>query len=116
MSGAVWRSATRGVRAVLCSSSSRAMSGESGGKSGDRAGSVREAGGAFAKREKAEEERYFNEIFVLRRKMNTDQLKSLSNHHEEEIKHSEAEIQRLKKEIERHKEKVKGLRKIQEDD
>ncbi|XP_078474432.1 ATPase inhibitor, mitochondrial [Lampetra fluviatilis] len=109
MSGAVWRSATRGVRAVLCSSSSRAMSGESGGKSGDRAGSVREAGGAFAKREKAEEERYF-------KKMNTDQLKSLSNHHEEEIKHSEAEIQRLKKEIERHKEKVKGLRKIQEDD
>ncbi|XP_061430781.1 ATPase inhibitor, mitochondrial [Lethenteron reissneri] len=106
MSGAVWRSATRGVRAVLCSSSSRAMSGESGG---DRAGSVREAGGAFAKREKAEEERYF-------KKMNTDQLKSLSKHHEEEIKHSEAEIQRLKKEIERHKEKVKGLRKIQEDD
>ncbi|XP_008692750.1 ATPase inhibitor, mitochondrial [Ursus maritimus] len=67
------------------------------------AGSIREAGGAFGKREQAEEERYF-------RARNKEQLEALRKHHEEEITHHKEEIERLQKEIERHKKKIKHLK------
>ncbi|XP_045638518.1 ATPase inhibitor, mitochondrial [Ursus americanus] len=67
------------------------------------AGSIREAGGAFGKREQAEEERYF-------RARNKEQLEALKKHHEEEITHHKEEIERLQKEIERHKKKIKHLK------
>ncbi|XP_007977976.1 ATPase inhibitor, mitochondrial [Chlorocebus sabaeus] len=67
------------------------------------AGSIREAGGAFGKREQAEEERYF-------RAQNREQLAALKKHHEEEIVHHKKEIERLQKEIERHKQKIKTLK------
>ncbi|XP_006883502.1 PREDICTED: ATPase inhibitor, mitochondrial [Elephantulus edwardii] len=71
------------------------------------AGSVREAGGAFGKREAAEEERYF-------RAQAKEQLAALKKHHEDEIIHSKKEIERLQKEIDRHKQKIKKLK--QDDD
>ncbi|XP_004741089.1 ATPase inhibitor, mitochondrial [Mustela nigripes] len=67
------------------------------------AGSIREAGGAFGKREQAEEERYF-------RARTKEQLAALKKHHEEEITHHLKEIERLQKEIERHKKKIKHLK------
>ncbi|XP_002750557.1 ATPase inhibitor, mitochondrial [Callithrix jacchus] len=67
------------------------------------AGSIREAGGAFGKREQAEEERYF-------RAQAREQLAALKKHHEDEIVHHKKEIERLQKEIERHKQKIKILK------
>ncbi|XP_011810912.1 ATPase inhibitor, mitochondrial [Piliocolobus tephrosceles] len=67
------------------------------------AGAIREAGGAFGKREQAEEERYF-------RTQSREQLAALKKHHEEEIVHHKKEIERLQKEIERHKQKIKTLK------
>ncbi|XP_008052574.1 ATPase inhibitor, mitochondrial [Carlito syrichta] len=66
-------------------------------------GSIREAGGAFGKREQAEEERYF-------RAQTREQLAALKKHHEDEIGHHKKEIERLQKEIERHKQKIKTLK------
>ncbi|XP_070260607.1 ATPase inhibitor, mitochondrial [Myotis yumanensis] len=66
-------------------------------------GAIREAGGSFAKREKAEEERYFRE-------RTKEQLAALKKHHEEEINHHKKEIERLQKEIERHKQNIKKLK------
>nr|XP_058156617.1 ATPase inhibitor, mitochondrial-like [Dasypus novemcinctus] len=66
------------------------------------AGSVREAGGAFGKREASEEERYFRE-------QTRKQLAALKKHHEDEIVYSKKEIERLQKEMERHKQKIKKL-------
>uniref|UniRef100_A0A673UAY0 ATPase inhibitor, mitochondrial n=2 Tax=Suricata suricatta TaxID=37032 RepID=A0A673UAY0_SURSU len=68
-----------------------------------KAGSIREAGGAFGKREQAEEERYF-------RARTREQLAALKKHHEDEITHHIKEIERLQKEIERHKKKIKNLK------
>ncbi|XP_036603660.1 ATPase inhibitor, mitochondrial-like [Trichosurus vulpecula] len=70
---------------------------------GGGAGAIRDAGGAFGQREKAEEDRYFREKSL-------EQLASLRKHHQEEITHHEKEIQRLQKEIERHKNKIKKLK------
>ncbi|XP_003415481.1 ATPase inhibitor, mitochondrial isoform X1 [Loxodonta africana] len=67
------------------------------------AGAIREAGGAFAKREAAEEERYF-------RAQAKEQLAALKKYHEEEITHTKKEIERLQNEIERHKQKIKKLK------
>ncbi|XP_052039370.1 ATPase inhibitor, mitochondrial-like [Apodemus sylvaticus] len=67
------------------------------------AGSIREAGGAFGKREKAEEDRYFRE-------KTREQLAALRKHHEDEIDHHSKEIERLQKQIERHKMKIKNLK------
>ncbi|XP_062064244.1 ATPase inhibitor, mitochondrial-like [Lepus europaeus] len=66
-----------------------------------KAGSIREAGGAFGKREQAEEERYF--------RAKTKELAALKKHHEDEIVHRKQEIERLQKEIEGHKQKIKSL-------
>uniref|UniRef100_A0A8C8RSV9 ATPase inhibitor, mitochondrial n=1 Tax=Pelusios castaneus TaxID=367368 RepID=A0A8C8RSV9_9SAUR len=76
--------------------------GKGAGKGGGGGGSIREAGGAFGKRQAAEEERYFRE-------KEREQLDALRKHHEEEISHHKKEIERLQKEIERHKYKIKKL-------
>lgn len=65
-------------------------------------GSIREAGGAFGKREKAEEDRYFRE-------KTKQQLAALRKHHEDEIDHHLKEIERLQKQIKLHK-KIKHLK------
>ncbi|XP_044769232.1 ATPase inhibitor, mitochondrial-like [Neomonachus schauinslandi] len=85
-----------GVRAL----EARGFSSE---RSDSGAGSIREAGGAFGKREQAEEERYF-------RARTKEQLAALKKHHEEEITHHIKEIECLQKEIEGHKEKIKHLK------
>ncbi|XP_007522487.1 ATPase inhibitor, mitochondrial [Erinaceus europaeus] len=72
-------------------------------------GSIREAGGAFGKREQAEEERYF-------RARTKEQLLALKKHHEDEIGHHVKEIERLQKEIERHKQRIKSLKRHDDDD
>lgn len=79
------------------------------GKYDSHGGSIREGGGAFAKREKAEEERYF-------RARSKEQLAALKKHHEDEIDIHEKEIERLQKEIERHKKKIHMLKKHDDDD
>ncbi len=73
--------------------------------SGDtRDGAIREAGGAFGKREKAQEDQYF-------RKMQQQQLKEIHDHHHDEIAQKEAEINRLKEDIKTRQEKIKDLEK-----
>lgn len=69
----------------------------------DILGSIREAGGAFGKREAAQEDQYF-------RQMQADQLKNLKKHHKEEIDHHKQEIKRHEEAIKRHNEKMKELK------
>ncbi|XP_024410524.2 ATPase inhibitor, mitochondrial [Desmodus rotundus] len=88
-----------GVRAMQV----RHFSSEESGNIRSGSGSVREAGGAFGKREQAEEERYF-------RAKTREQLAALKKHHENEIIHHTKEIERLQKEIERHKDTIKRLK------
>uniref|UniRef100_A0A672G911 ATPase inhibitor, mitochondrial n=1 Tax=Salarias fasciatus TaxID=181472 RepID=A0A672G911_SALFA len=90
---------------VLCVSQLGEL-GTGAGKGGGGGGSVRAAGGAFGKREAAEEERYF-------RQKEKEQLETLRKHHAEEIEHHKKEIGRLKKEIDRH---VGIIRKLKHDD
>uniref|UniRef100_A0A0P6J910 ATPase inhibitor, mitochondrial n=1 Tax=Heterocephalus glaber TaxID=10181 RepID=A0A0P6J910_HETGA len=66
-------------------------------------GSIRDAGGAFGKREQAEEERFF-------RQKTKEQLEALKKHHEDEIYHHKKAIEHMEKEIERHKQKIKQLK------
>ncbi|KAM4047192.1 ATPase inhibitor, mitochondrial [Anomaloglossus baeobatrachus] len=77
--------------------------GKGAGKGGGGGGSVRDAGGAFGKRQAAEEERYFRE-------KEKQQIANMRKLHEEEIDHAKTEIERLQKEIERHKSKIKKLK------
>ena len=67
-------------------------------------GSIREAGGAFSKKEKAQEDQYF-------RRKEQEQLQKMKDlaqkHHEEEIEHHEDSIEELEEQIKRHKEKIK---------
>ncbi|XP_019588923.2 ATPase inhibitor, mitochondrial [Rhinolophus sinicus] len=93
-----------GVRAMRA----RNFNSEGSGNVGSSAGSVREAGGAFGKREQAEEERYF-------RARTKEQLAALKKHHEDEIIHHKKEMERLQKEIERHKQAINKLKQNHED-
>ncbi|XP_033727249.1 ATPase inhibitor B, mitochondrial-like [Pecten maximus] len=82
---------TFGVRAM-----STGDAGSGAGKGGGTGGAIRDAGGSFGKMEAAHEEQYM-------RKLAQEQLKSLKDHHETEIKqHEEA--------IRRHKENIKKLK------
>ncbi|XP_077500214.1 uncharacterized protein LOC144111004 [Amblyomma americanum] len=62
------------------------------GKGGGAGGSIREAGGSFAKMELAREEQYF-------RKLQKDQIKMLHDHMEGEIREREMIIRELEKQI-----------------
>ncbi|XP_021116485.1 ATPase inhibitor, mitochondrial-like [Heterocephalus glaber] len=66
-------------------------------------GSIRDAGGAFGKREQAEEEPFFQQ-------KTKEQLEALKKHHEDEIYHHKKAIECMEKEIERHKQKIKQLK------
>ncbi|EGW01163.1 ATPase inhibitor, mitochondrial [Cricetulus griseus] len=81
----------------------RGFGSDSSGSTESGAGAIREAGGAFGKREKSEEDRYFRE-------KTKEQLAALKKHHEDEIQYHEQEIERLQKQIERHKKKMKNLK------
>jgi len=66
--------------------------------SGD-AGAIRGAGGAFSKKEAAEEERYF-------RRLQADQLKKMKT---EEVAFHQAEIKKLKESVEAHEKRIEHL-------
>jgi len=66
--------------------------------SGD-AGAIRGAGGAFSKKEAAEEERYF-------RKLQAEQLKKMK---QEEIAFHENEIKKLKDSVAAHEKRMENL-------
>jgi len=70
--------------------------------SGGSDGAIREAGGAFGKREAAQEEQYF-------RKLQQEQLKGLKSHLDEEVAHHEEEIKRHQERIKSLKDKAKKL-------
>jgi len=85
----------------------RCMSDEMGsgsGKGGGTGGTIREAGGAFGKRQAAQEEQYF-------RKLQEAQIKQMKEHLGDEVKHHEKEIKRHKEAIERHRRKMSELAK-----
>jgi len=88
----------------------RYMSGEKGsgaGKGGGSGGAVRDAGGAFGKRQAAKEEEYF-------RNLNKNQLDALKNSFEDEISYHKEEMKDHEEAIERHKRKLAELKKIAE--
>ncbi|XP_072373626.1 ATPase inhibitor, mitochondrial-like [Scyliorhinus torazame] len=66
-------------------------------------GSIREARGAFGRRQAAIEEKYFKE-------KESEQIENLRKHHQEEINHHEQDIHRLQSEIKRHKTQIKKLK------
>merc|ERR1712066_601909 len=85
------------LRVLRPTSSVRMMSGDS-----DKAGAVREAGGAFGKKEKAAEDKYFRE-------QQLKQLENLKKSHGDEIQHHEEEIKRHQEAITRHKAKMQEI-------
>ena len=68
------------------------------------AGSIRAAGDAFAKKEKAQEDQYF-------RQLQAKQLGEMKDHHKDEIAQKEREIKRLKDDIKERKAKLAELEK-----
>ncbi|XP_067010583.2 ATPase inhibitor A, mitochondrial [Anabrus simplex] len=87
------------------SSSSASQLGDLGsgaGKGGGGGGSIREAGGAFGKREAAKEEEYF---YLQQR----EQLQKLKAGLTDEISFHEEQIKRHQEAIKRHKERVKEI-------
>jgi len=71
---------------------------------GKKDGAIRDAGGAFAKREAAQEDQYF-------RKLQSEQLKKLKSHVDEEIKHHKEEMERHQEAIEKLKKRAKEMEK-----
>jgi hypothetical protein len=82
-------------------------SGSGAGQGGGSGGAVRDAGGAFGKREAALEEQYF-------RKLTQTQLTDLKSSFVEEIKYHKHEIEELEATIARHKRKLAHLKQIAE--
>jgi len=80
-------------------------SGSGSGKGGGTGGAVRDAGGAFGKRQAAKEEEYF-------RNLNKDQLDKLKSSFEDEIAYHQKEMKDNQEAIERHKRKIEELKKI----
>jgi len=90
--------------------SARYMSGEKGsgvGKGGGTGGAVRDAGGAFGKRQAGKEEEYFYNL-------NKSQLNALQRSFEDEISYHKKEIEDHQESIQRHKHKLDELKKIAE--
>jgi len=79
--------------------------GSGSGKGGGTGGAVRDAGGAFGKRQAAKEEQYF-------RNLNKSQLDQLKSSFEDEISYHKDEIEDHQEAIERHKRKLEELKKI----
>jgi len=81
--------------------------GSGAGRGGGSGGAVRDAGGAFGKRQAAKEEEYF-------RNLSKSQLDSLKSSFQDEIDYHQDEIKEHHEEIERHKRKLEELKKIAE--
>ncbi|XP_077548686.1 ATPase inhibitor mai-2, mitochondrial-like [Haemaphysalis longicornis] len=79
--------------------------GSGAGKGGGAGGSIREAGGSFAKMEQAREEQYF-------RKLQQTQIKLMHDHVMKEIKDREKLIHDLEQQIERNKRILNDLKHI----
>nr|XP_050024060.1 ATPase inhibitor, mitochondrial-like [Dermacentor andersoni] len=73
------------------------------GKGGGAGGSIREAGGGFAKVEIAREEQYF-------RQLQEEQIKRLHDHITSEIKERESLIKELKSQIDKNKKMLEDLK------
>ncbi len=74
-----------------------------GSSSHDTSGSIRGAGGAFGKKEKAVEDQYFHNLEVAQ----LDKMKAeRTKHFEEEIESHRDSITDLEDQISRHKEKI----------
>lgn len=91
----------------MSSDSQQPTSGSGSGKGGGSGGSVRDAGGAFGKRQAAKEEEYF-------RQLNKQQLETLRTSLADEIEYHKDEIEDHQEAIERHKHKLQELKKIME--
>jgi len=81
--------------------------GSGAGKGGGSGGAIRDAGGAFGKRQAAKEEEYF-------RNLNKSQLDALKISFQDEIDYHQHEIKDHVESIERHKRKLQDLKKIGE--
>jgi hypothetical protein len=81
--------------------------GSGSGKGGGSGGSVRDAGGAFGKRQAAKEEEYF-------RKLSQQQLETLKSSLAEEIDYHKDQIEDHQEALERHKRKLEELKKLTE--
>jgi hypothetical protein len=81
--------------------------GSGAGKGGGAGGTIRDAGGAFGKRQAGKEEEYFHNL-------NKAQLDALKNSFEEEIEYHKDEIEDHQEAIARHKKKIEDLKKISE--
>ncbi|KAG9508440.1 ATPase inhibitor, mitochondrial [Fragariocoptes setiger] len=82
-----------GVRRLLGTNTLRTMS--SGGSGDGGAGSIRDGGGAFAKREAAQEEVYFNQQNQAMKKKLKEHLASEIKKHEEAIKKNSQILEEL---------------------
>jgi len=69
-----------------------------------RSGAIREAGGAFGKREAAAEEQYF-------RKVQSEQLHDLKDHMQDEITFHEEQIKRHQQALNKVKDKLDNVEK-----
>lgn len=91
----------------MSNDSQQPAAGSGAGKGGGAGGTVREAGGAFGKRQATKEEEYF-------RKMNQSQLEELKNSLADEIEYHKDQIKEHAEDIERHKRKLEQLKKLAE--
>lgn len=91
----------------MSNDSQQPAAGSGAGKGGGAGGTVRDAGGAFGKRQATKEEEYF-------RKLNQSQLEVLQNSLIEEIEYHKDEIEDHQEAIERHKRKLDELKKLAE--
>ncbi|KAA0203053.1 hypothetical protein HAZT_HAZT007989 [Hyalella azteca] len=76
--------------------------GSGAGKGGGSGGAIRDAGGAFGKKEAANEEQYF-------RKLQAKQLKDMKDGLEKEVKFHEEQIKAHQEALKRHKERLDKL-------
>lgn len=90
---------------VMSNDSQQPGWGSGSGKGGGAGGSVRDAGGAFGKRQATKEEEYF-------RQQTKSQLETLKKSLTDEIEYHEDEIEDHQEAIERHKRKLKELEQL----
>ncbi|XP_066964096.1 ATPase inhibitor mai-2, mitochondrial-like isoform X1 [Macrobrachium rosenbergii] len=76
--------------------------GSGSGEGGGAGGVIRDAGGAFGKREAAQEEQYF-------RKLNEEQIKKMREGLKDEIGFHEKQIKAHQEAIKRHKKRIDEL-------
>jgi len=99
------RTSFRTINPVIARYMSGGEKGSGVGKGGGSGGAVRDAGGAFGKRQAAKEEEYF-------RNLNKSQLDALKSSFEDELEYHRDEIKEHEELIERHKRKLEELKKI----